>query len=126
EVLRANVPAGGAVRLDHVMALERLYWIPRGNPPQRGGYVHYPFRDLLALLARESRRRRCMVIGEDLGTVPKALRAALNEACVLSYRPLLFEKDEAGHFLPPSAYAREALVCGSTHDLPTWRGFWEG
>ena len=119
DLLRANMPEGGAVRLDHVMALERLYWIPQEHKADKGGYVNYPFRDLLGILAQESRRRRCMVIGEDLGTVPAELRSALNSAGVLSYRPLLFEKDT-----PASAYPRDALVCVSTHDLPTWRGFW--
>ncbi|HEX6320321.1 MAG TPA: 4-alpha-glucanotransferase, partial [Burkholderiales bacterium] len=119
ELLRANMPEGGAVRLDHVMALMRQYWIPQGANPDKGGYVNYPLRELLAILARESRRRRCMVIGEDLGTVPPELRAALDEAGLLSYRPLLFEKDA-----PASAYPRNALVCVSTHDLPTWKGFW--
>ncbi len=125
ELLRANMPAGGALRLDHVMALARLYWIPRGRKPDRGGYVNYPFRELLGLLAQESRRNRCMVIGEDLGTVTPELRKALNQAGVLSYRPLLFEKEPNGEFCPPGAYPREALVCVSTHDLPTWRGFWQ-
>ena len=113
ELLRANMPEGGALRMDHVMALMRLWWIPRGNPPERGGYVHYPSDELLALLARESRSRRCLVVGEDLGTVPEALRRALAEARVLSYRPLIFEK----------VFPREALVCATTHDLPTWKGF---
>jgi (1->4)-alpha-D-glucan 1-alpha-D-glucosylmutase len=126
DLLDANMPAGGALRLDHVMALARLYWIPGGNKPDKGGYVNYPFRELLGLLAQESRRNRCMVIGEDLGTVTPELRKALNEASVLSYRPLLFEKDPAGEFCSPAAYPREALVCASTHDLPTWRGYWAG
>jgi (1->4)-alpha-D-glucan 1-alpha-D-glucosylmutase len=126
DLLRANMPAGGALRLDHVMGLSRLYWIPAGHKADKGGYVNYPFRDLLALLAQESRRNRCMVIGEDLGTVTPELRKALNEAGVLSYRPLLFEKDPAGEYCAPAAYPREALVCASTHDLPTWRGYWAG
>jgi (1->4)-alpha-D-glucan 1-alpha-D-glucosylmutase len=126
DLLEANMPAGGAIRLDHVMALSRLYWIPAGHKPEQGGYVHYPFRDLLGLLTQESRRRECLVIGEDLGTVPTELRTALNEAGVLSYRPLLFEKDVRGEFRPPTEYPREALVCVSTHDLPTWAGFWAG
>src|SRR4051812_16167147 len=126
ELLRANMPQGGALRLDHVMALSRLYWIPGDNKPDKGGYVHYPLEDLLGLLAQESRRNRCMVIGEDLGTVTAELRKALNDAGVLSYRPLLFEKDAGGAFSPPQAYPREALTCVSTHDLPTWRGFWAG
>ena len=126
ELLRANMPEGGAVRLDHVMALSRLYWIPQGHKAERGGYVAYPLRELLGLLAQESRRRRCLVIGEDLGTVSPELRRALNEAGVLSYRPLLFEKDEKGSYAPPAAYPRDALVCASTHDLPTWKGYWAG
>lgn len=124
ELLRANMPVGGALRIDHVMALSRLWWIPQGEKPDRGGYVAYPFRELLAILAAESRRARCVVIGEDLGTVPAELRSALNQAGVLSYRPLLFEKDSSGEYCSPGAYPREALVCVTTHDLPTWRGYW--
>ncbi|HSA90714.1 MAG TPA: malto-oligosyltrehalose synthase [Burkholderiales bacterium] len=124
ELLRANMPAGGALRIDHVMALARLWWIPQGEKPDRGGYVAYPFREMLAILAAESRRARCLVIGEDLGTVPPELRAALNAAGVLSYRPLLFEKKPSGEYALPGAYPREALVCVTTHDLPTWRGYW--
>src|SRR5688572_6966513 len=125
DLLRANMPVGGALRMDHVMALSRLWWIPQGAKPERGGYVNYPFRELLAILAAESRRARCLVIGEDLGTVPAELRAALNEAGVLSYRPLLFEKDPSGECCAPGAYPCEALVCVTTHDLPTWRGYWK-
>ena len=125
DLLRANMPVGGALRMDHVMALSRLWWIPQGAKPERGGYVNYPFRELLAVLAAESRRARCLVVGEDLGTVPAELRSALNEAGVLSYRPLLFEKNAQGEFCAPEAYPREALVCVSTHDLPTWRGYWD-
>ncbi len=121
ELLRANMPEGGAVRMDHVMALMRLYWIPEGSKADKGGYVNYPLGELLAILAQESRERRCAVIGEDLGTVPPQLRDALKAAGVLSYRPLLFEKDA-----PTSSYPRDALVCVSTHDLPTWKGFWAG
>jgi (1->4)-alpha-D-glucan 1-alpha-D-glucosylmutase len=119
ELLRANMPAGGALRMDHVMALSRLWWIPQGRKPERGGYVNYPFRELVAVLAAESRRARCLVVGEDLGTVTPEMRAALNEAGVLSYRPLLFENKPSGE------YPREALVCVTTHDLPTWRGYWD-
>src|SRR5712671_3312203 len=123
DLLRANMPEGGALRMDHVMALMRLWWIPRGNKPDQGGYVHYPFQDLLGLLAQESREKRCLVVGEDLGTVLPEFRKALNEKAVLSYRPLLFEKGSDGNFAPPAAYPREALVCVTTHDLPTWKGF---
>ena len=120
ELLRANMPEGGALRMDHVMALMRLYWIPGGATPERGGYVNYPLKELLAILAQVSREKKCLVIGEDLGTVPPQLREALAAAGVLSYRPLLFER------VSPREYPREAMVCVSTHDLPTWRGYWAG
>jgi len=123
DLLRANMPEGGALRMDHVMALMRLWWIPRGNKPDAGGYVHYPFREMLALLAAQSRERRCLVVGEDLGTVLPEFRRALNEAGVLSYRPLLFERAPDGRFARPGQYPREALVCVTTHDLPTWKGY---
>ena len=118
ELLRANMPQEGALRMDHVMALMRLYWIPLGHKPDRGGYVNYPLKELLGILSRESRARKCLVIGEDLGTVPQELREALSAHGVLSCRVLLFERT------PSAKYPREAMVCVSTHDLPTWRGYW--
>ena len=124
ELLRANMPPGGALRMDHVMALSRLWWIPRGAKPDRGGYVHYPLDELLTVLAEESRACRALVIGEDLGTVSAELRAKLHETGLLSYRPLFFEKTPEGDLAPPQAYPRDALVCVSTHDLPTWKGYW--
>jgi (1->4)-alpha-D-glucan 1-alpha-D-glucosylmutase len=124
--LRANMRHAGALRIDHVMALMRLFWIPPGGKPVDGAYVHYPFAELVGLLALESQRNRCMVIGEDLGTVPDEVRRTLAEADVLSYRVLLFERDEGGAFKPPAAYPEAAIATGSTHDLPTLAGWWEG
>jgi 4-alpha-glucanotransferase len=130
ELLRANMPEGGALRIDHVAWLFRLWWVPQSasgrSQPEKGGYVHYPPQELLAVLARESRGKRCMVVGEDLGTVPTEFRQALNQAGVLSYRPLMFEKASNGQFTPPTGYPRDALTCVSTHDLPTWQGFLAG
>ncbi len=124
--LRANMRHTGALRIDHVMGLARLFWVPAGARPADGAYVQYPFADLLGLLALESHRHRCMVIGEDLGTVPDALRATLAENAVLSYRVLIFERDAGGAFKPPDAYPPEVLASASTHDLPTLAGWWAG
>jgi (1->4)-alpha-D-glucan 1-alpha-D-glucosylmutase len=124
--LRANMRDAGALRIDHVMALMRLFWVPEGSTPAQGAYVRYPFDELLALLALESHRHRCLVIGEDLGTVPDEVREALAEHDVLSYRVLLFERDAGGGFRPPDAYPERALATASTHDLPTLAGWWEG
>ncbi|MBK0393510.1 malto-oligosyltrehalose synthase [Ramlibacter algicola] len=122
ETLRANMRHSGALRLDHVMALMRLFWIG----PQGGTYVSYPLDDLLGILALESHRHQCLVIGEDLGNVAPVMREAMRERCLLSYRPLLFERTEDGSFRPPGDWHPQALAVVSTHDLPTLRGFWLG
>ncbi|MBI4293048.1 MAG: malto-oligosyltrehalose synthase [Betaproteobacteria bacterium] len=124
--LRANMRHSGALRIDHVMGLARLFWVAAGGKPVAGTYVHYPFSDLLGILALESRRNRCMIVGEDLGTVPDEVRQALAEAGVLSYRLFYFERREDGEFKPPAEYPVQALVAASTHDLPTLAGWWEG
>src|SRR4029078_4274255 len=126
ETLRANMRHSGALRIDHVMGLYRLYWIPPGASAAHGAYVCYPFDDLLTILALESHRNACMVIGEDLGTVPDEVRSGLSRARVLSYRLLYFERTADGHYQRAGEYPRDALVAVSTHDLATLRGFWEG
>ena len=124
--LRANMRYSGALRIDHVMGLYRLYWIPPHASAAEGAYVSYPFDDLLTILALESHRNECLVIGEDLGTVPDEVRAGLSRARVLSYRLLYFERDADGHYKKPAEYPADALVAVSTHDLATLTGFWEG
>ncbi len=124
--LRANMRHARNLRIDHVMALRRLYWIPPGAPPDCGGYVRYPFDDLLGVLALESRRNQCLIIGEDLGTVPDGFRDTLAQAGVLSYRVLMFERYEDGLFRRPSIYPRLAVATAGTHDLPSLKAWWEG
>jgi (1->4)-alpha-D-glucan 1-alpha-D-glucosylmutase len=125
-MLRANMRCAGALRLDHVMGLMRLYWVPPGMRADQGAYVAYPFGDLLGILALESQRNRCLVVGEDLGTVPEAVREAMHALGMLSYRLFYFERGEDGAFKPPGHYPQAALVAASTHDLPTLAGFWRG
>ena len=124
--LRANMRYSGALRIDHVMGLSRLYWIPPDASAAEGAYVRYPFSDLLTILALESHRHECMVIGEDLGTVPDEVRTGLTLARVMSYRLLFFERTAEGEYKRPGEYPADALVAASTHDLATLAGFWEG
>jgi 4-alpha-glucanotransferase len=124
-LLRANMRHAGALRIDHVMGWQRLFLIPKGAPPAAGAYVRYPISDLLAVAALESCRSRCLVIGEDLGTVPDGFREKLGGADVLSSRVFYFERQD-GRFRNPREYPKMAAVSVSTHDLATLHGFWEG
>jgi 4-alpha-glucanotransferase len=126
DTLRANLPPGGMLRMDHVMGLFRLLWIPHGMAAARGAYVNYPARELLAILALESVRRRALIIGEDLGTVPPRIRRELGKSGVFSYRVFYFEREGNRHFLAPEAYPSRAMATVTTHDLPTLTGFWQG
>jgi (1->4)-alpha-D-glucan 1-alpha-D-glucosylmutase len=125
-VLHAGMRTGGALRIDHAMSLQRLFWIPEGGEPKDGAYVRQPMEDLIGVLALESHRRRCIIIGEDLGTVARGFRARMERARVLSYRPLFFQRDEAGKFLPPADYPRLSMAVVGTHDMPTLSGYWSG
>jgi glycogen operon protein len=125
ELIAANMRHAGALRIDHVMELTRLFWVPDGARGADGAYVAYPLDALLGHLARESRRQNCMVIGEDLGTVPDGLRDKLATADILSYRVLWFEREGLA-FKSPSSYPAKAVACATTHDLPTMAGWWLG
>lgn len=124
EVLRANMRYFGALRIDHVMSLLRLWWVPYGETADAGGYVAYPLDDLLAILTLESQRHRCVVIGEDLGIVPPEIVQKLRDAGVYSYKVLYFEKEGAG-FRPPERYLPQSMATPTTHDLPTLVGYWQ-
>ncbi len=125
-LLRANMRHCGALRLDHVMSLMRLWWVPAGRPSSEGAYVRYPLEELLGILALESQRNECLVIGEDLGVVPDEIRGPLRETGIYSYRVFYFEKTNDGEYLPPGAWPEQAMATPTTHDLPTLWGFWEG
>ena len=124
--LRANMRHAGVLRIDHVMSLQRLYWVPRGQSAVAGAYVTYPFAELLRLVALESHRQNCAVIGEDLGTVPPGFRETMQQANLLAYRVVAFERHWGGGFIPPAEYPPLAAASAATHDLPTLKGFWLG
>ncbi|HEX8092433.1 4-alpha-glucanotransferase [Jatrophihabitans sp.] len=120
EAIRSTLAEHGGLRIDHVMGLLRLWWIPKGSPPTEGGYVHYPVHDLLEIVALESYRFQAVVVGEDLGTVAPGLREEMAARNILSYRLLWFEEE------PPADWPVTALAAVTTHDLPTVAGLWTG
>lgn len=126
ESIRKSARHGGALRIDHVMRLFRLYWIPDGYDATQGTYVRDHHEDLLRVLALESHRNRVLIVGEDLGTVEPYMREALDRFGILSYRLFYFEKDPDGSMVPFAKYPKRALVSSTTHDLPTLAGFWSG
>ena len=116
ETIRAQLRHAGGLRIDHVLGLFRLWWIPAGDGPARGAYVRYPTDELLEIVALESDRAGALVIGEDLGTVPPGVRRELHRRHLLSTRLVLFER------VAPSRYPRQAFAGITTHDLPTTAG----
>jgi 4-alpha-glucanotransferase len=124
-LIRNNMRYYGALRLDHVMSLFRLWWVPGGASPTDGAYVHYPLHQLLTVLSLESARSSCLVVGEDLGVVPDEVRQAMPEFGLYHYKVLLFEKTD-GRFRRPDEFVKRALAAVTTHDMPTLRSYWEG
>lgn len=124
DLFSANMASSGALRIDHVMALLRLWWVVKGDHARDGGYVYYPVDDLLGILALESHRHQSLVIGEDLGTVPEEIRAKLADNGVYSYRVFFFEQAEDGGFFSPSHYPEQSMSTLTTHDMPTLIGYW--
>jgi len=123
DMLAASMCYAGAVRLDHVLGLNRIYVVPSGFPPNRGVYIRMPFEAMLASVAIESVAHCCIMIGEDLGTVPDGFRERLADWAVWSYRVLVFERGEGGEFNGPDSYPARALVTFGTHDLATFAGW---
>ncbi len=127
ESIRKIVRHGGALRIDHVMRLYRLFWVPEGLSPAHGTYVRDYANDLMHVLALESVCSKNIIIGEDLGTVTDEMRELFTRFGILSYRLFPFEKNyQTGEFKHSWTYPRQALVSSATHDLPTLAGFWLG
>lgn len=124
DLFSSNMQSSGALRIDHVMALLRLWWVPKGADAKEGGYIYYPVDDLLGILALESHRHKSLVIGEDLGTVPDEIRAKLADNGVHSYRVFFFEQAEDGGFYSPHHYPVQSMSTLTTHDMPTLIGYW--
>jgi 4-alpha-glucanotransferase len=125
-LVRANMRHAGALRIDHVVGLQHLYWVPEGRSPAEGAYVTYPFNDLAGILALESCRNQCLVVGEDLGTVPPGFRERIAELGILSSKVLYFEQNgDTGEFLAPEEYPVLSLASVGTHDLATLGGWWD-
>jgi 4-alpha-glucanotransferase len=122
-LLRASMAYAGAIRLDHVLGLKRIFMIPHGGSAADGAYVRFPFEQQLRVIAEESHRHRCIVIGEDLGTVPEDFRATLSRWGVWTYRVMQFERFDDARFRPPNTYPAEALATFNTHDMPTLQGW---
>jgi 4-alpha-glucanotransferase len=123
DMLRASMRHAGAIRLDHVLGLKRLYLVPHGFAARNGVYVQMPFEALLAVTAQESVAYRCVVIGEDLGTVPEGFREQMADWGIWSYLVMMFERDDRGSFRDVDHYAANALVTFNTHDLSTYAGW---
>jgi 4-alpha-glucanotransferase len=123
EMLRASMRYAGAIRLDHVLGLKRLYLVPHGFAADNGVYVQMPFEALLAATAQESTKHRCVVIGEDLGTVPEGFREQMADWGIWSYQVMMFERDDSGVFRGVDHYSANALVTFNTHDLSTYAGW---
>ena len=118
--IRATMAGAGGLRVDHVMGLFRLWWVPQDGGPMDGTYVRYPYEDMLDIVALESHRAQAIVVGEDLGVVEDGVREAMAEHWILSFKLLWFEDDD------PAQWPAGSMAAVTTHDLPTVPGLWTG
>jgi len=126
-LVRENMKYSGALRIDHAMGLRRLFWgfFEDDNPVVQGAYIYYDIKALTAILSLESNRAKCLLIGEDLGTVPEGFREYMAEHGLLSYKVFFRQKEKNGEFIAPEKYQYLSLAQPSTHDQATAYGFWE-
>jgi 4-alpha-glucanotransferase len=125
DMVRATLRHAGGVRIDHVLGLFRLWWIPAGSSPRDGTYVRYDAEAMLGILALEAHRAGAIVVGEDLGTIPPGVRDSLAQRCILGSTVLWFERGDDGTPNPPEQWREFSLATVATHDLPTVVGLLE-
>ncbi len=124
DLFRSNMRHCGSLRIDHAMSLLRLWWVPPAQSAKQGAYVYYRVHDLVGILALESHRNKCLIIGEDLGTVPNEMKSILRDSGIHSYKIFFWEKAQDGGFISPKDYVEQAMSALSTHDMPTIEGWW--
>jgi 4-alpha-glucanotransferase len=126
KALRSNMQYAGALRIDHILGLMRQYWVAPGLDAKDGVYISFPLDDILRIIALESCRNNCVVIGEDLGNVPEGFSAVIQNAGLLSFKVMFFERWESGLFKRPDQFPSQSIVTIATHDTPTLTGWWQG
>ncbi len=126
KALRSSMRYAGALRIDHILGFMRQYWVAPGMAPDEGIYIRFPMDEMFRIIALESHRNKCVVIGEDLGTVPQGFDQIMADAGLLSYKVLFFERWESGLYKRPDLYPEQSMATVSTHDLHTLVGWWTG
>jgi 4-alpha-glucanotransferase len=126
KALRSSMQYAGALRIDHILGLMRQYWVAPGMEANEGVYINFPWDDILRIIALESRRNNCVVIGEDLGNVPDGFSETIQNAGLLSFKVLFFERWESGLFKRPENFPVQSIVTIATHDTATLSGWWQG
>ena len=126
KALQSSMKYAGALRIDHILGLMRQYWVAPGMNASEGVYISFPFDDILRVIALESHRNNCVVIGEDLGNVPHDFSDTIQQAGLLSFKVMFFERWQSGLFKRPENFPVQSIVTVSTHDTPTLAGWWQG
>ena len=126
KALRSSMQYAGALRIDHILGLMRQYWVAPGMEANEGIYISFPFEDILQIIALESRRNHCVVIGEDLGNVPDGFSEKIQASGLLSFKVMFFERWQSGLFKRPENFPVQSVVTIATHDTATLSGWWQG